>query len=329
MKDKYNWGIIGLGNIANKFAQGLSVTEKGKLYAVGSRSLEKAKNFANLHKAEKYYGSYKDLINDKKIDIVYIATPHNLHYELSLECLNAGKAVLCEKPATINSKQFAEVQKLAVTQKLFFMDAFWARFHPHIKKLLELIDENTIGEVMLIQADFGFKVEFDPKHRLFDPVLGGGTILDIGIYPAFLALLLLGYPDEVKAAAVKGYTEVDESCGMIFTYKNKKMAVLNSTFLADTEIKASIFGTKGKILLDEKWFTPSKLFVHKEQAEIKEYYFPARMNGYEYEAEEVMNCLDNELTESPLLPLSFTGELMRLVDEIRSSAGIKYSYDEE
>ena len=328
MQKYYRWGILGLGNIAHQFAKGLSVTDKGKLFAVGSRSIDKANNFARQYNAEIAYGSYQELINDINVDIIYIATPHNSHYELSIQCLNAGKAVLCEKPAAINSQQFAKVQKLAIEKNLFFMDAFWARFHPHIKKVMELVEQNTIGEVMLIQADFGFKVEFDPNHRLFNPVLGGGTILDIGIYPAFLALLLLGYPNEVKASAVKGKTKIDESCGMIFTYKNKKMAVLSSTFLADTEIKASVFGTKGKILLDEKWFSPSKIFVHINDTEIKEYYYPAKMNGYEYEAEEVMDCLDKNLTESPLLPLNFTKQLIKLTDEIRKSAGINYIYDE-
>lgn len=327
MQKKYNWGILGPGNIAHKFADALSVTENGVLYAVGSRDSGRAREFADKYGAVEAYGSYDEVIGDEQVEVVYIATPHNRHYELTKKCLEAGKAVLCEKPITINAGQFEELVTLARKKKVFYMDALWTRFIPTIVKAKELIDSGRIGEIKAVKADFGFRTDYNPKGRLYNPELGGGTILDIGIYPVFLSLLILGYPDTVKAAAVIGKTGVDESCSMAFSYKNGAVANLLSTFLADTETSAEICGTKGKIFINRLWFMPSTLTLVTGDREKEDFTFETRMNGYEYEAEEVMKCLDQGKTESGILPLDFTMQLMKLLDAVRKEVGVQYRED--
>ncbi len=325
MKPTYKWGILGPGKIAHKFAQGLSVTEKGKVHAVGSRSINRAKEFAGQYGANKYYGSYEELIMDDELDIIYIATPHHLHYELTKKCFDHGKNVLGEKPICINSRQFEELRIYAKERNLFYMDAVWTRFHPIIKKSLELVPE--IGEIKTIKADFGFKANYDPTSRLFNPEYGGGTILDIGIYTILMPLLFLGKPDKITANAIIGETGVDNSTAMILSYNNGAIASLLSTFMTDTSTEAEISGTKGKIIFHSRFFMTSKLTLLINDQEPREINMEFKMNGYEYEAEEVMDCLDKGLIESPLLPLSFTADLMNIMDEVRSQVGVKFSCD--
>ncbi len=327
MSKKYNWGILGPGKIAHQFAKGLSVTSQGVLYAVGSRDSGRAGDFAMEYGALESYGSYDELIHDEKVDIIYIATPHHRHYELTKKCLEAGKAVLCEKPATINARQFSELAELSRKKKVFYMDALWTRFLPTITRTMEYIREGALGEVKVVTADFGFKTEFHPSGRLFNPEMGGGSILDIGIYPVFLSLLVLGVPEKIKAVSVIGETGVDESCSMAFSYRSGAAANLLSTFLAHTPTSAVISGTSGRIVINSRWFRPSSLTVLREGREPEEITFKTRMNGYEYEAEEVMRCLEAGKTESDLLPLDFTLQLMQLLDAVREEAGVKYQED--
>ena len=324
---KYHWGIVGLGNIANKFAIALASTDQGKLYAVGSRSGDKAKTFAERYNAEIYYSSYEGVIEDERVEIVYIATPHHLHYELSKKCLEAGKNVLCEKPITINSLQFEEIRELAIKRSLFYMDALWTRFLPHIEKSMEYIQKESLGGIFALRADFGIKPPLDPKGRLMNPELGGGSILDIGIYPIFLSLLFLGYPDDIQVNSKISATGVDESCGILFKYKNGAIASLYSTFLANTDTSAEVAGTKGRLQLHRKFFGPSSLTYIANDGNQERYDFRVKANGYELEAEEVMQCLDKGLKESPRLPLKFTSDLMRLLDEVRKKAGVIYKED--
>lgn len=327
MTQKYNWGILALGGIAHKFATALNSTERGKLLAVGSRSIEKAEQFAGQYGAERWYGTYDDLIGDDDVEIVYIATPHHLHYELTKKCFEAGKHVLCEKPITINHRQFDELRILAKSKNLFYMDGLWTRFLPHMIRKLEYLESKKLGQIKFLKADFGIKPPYNPGSRLFDIKLGGGALLDIGIYPVFLSLLVLGYPDDINASAVIGETGVDESISIIFKYQNGAMASLNSTFRVNTETSAEICGTLGRIKLNRKFFAPSSLSVFIEGEEVIEHEFSVRMNGYEYEAEEAMRCISEGLTESPYLTLEFTSDLMRLLDEIRRKIGLVYDED--
>lgn len=325
---KIRWGILAPGHIARGFTAGLKVLEDAELYAVGSRSLETAKAFANEFGFKKAYGSYAELADDKDVDVIYIASPHHLHFENTLMCLEKGKAVLCEKPFTINSKQLQILVKKAREKKIFLMEALWTRFLPNIEKTLELINSNHIGKVKMLNADFGFKADYNPQSRLFDPFLGGGSLLDIGIYPVFLSLAVLGYPDEIQAVASKAPTGVDESMSISLSYKSGALASLHCTFATHTTTDANIYGDKGKIQLKHQWFRPTTLTVTKHNEIAEELNFPAKANGYEYEAEEVMRCLNSGMSESKILGLDFSLQLMELLDTIRYKCNIVYKdYD--
>jgi predicted dehydrogenase len=322
MAKHYRWGILGPGRIAHAFANALSVTEHGQLYGVASRKIERAIDFAKEFGAQKSYDSYQALIEDRDIDIVYIATPHHLHYPLSKSCIENGKHVLCEKPITINSRQFITLSHLAHKKNVFYMDALWTRFLPSIKKTLELLKE--IGPVISIRADFGFKGAFSHESRLFNPALGGGSLLDIGIYPVFIVLLILGKPSRILTSAKIGETGVDESMAAIFAYDNGALANISSTFMADTQTEVEIACDKGTILIHPKFHMPSSVELQIRGKKTEIYEFTYHMNGYEYEAEEVMACLDKGLIESPKLNHEFTKILMETMDEIRVKNNLSY-----
>jgi predicted dehydrogenase len=321
---KIRWGILAPGHIARGFAAGLKVTDNAELYAVASRSYDKAAAFAHEFGFQKVYGSYAELANDPDVDVIYVATPHHLHFENTLMCLQKGKPVLCEKPFTINSKQLEILVKTARENKVFLMEAIWTRFLPGILKTLELINEGQIGQIKILNADFGFKGNYDPESRLFNPFLGGGGLLDIGIYPVFLSLLILGYPKEIQAVAVKAPTGVDESMSISLSYESGALANLHCTFKAHTNTDANIYGDKGKIHLKHQWIRANEMVFTRNDENPIELNFPSRAKGYEYEAEEVMRCLEIGLTESPILGLNFSLQLMKLLDAIREKCNIVY-----
>jgi predicted dehydrogenase len=325
---KTKWGILAPGHIARGFVSGLKVLEEAELYAVASRTYEKAEVFAQEFGFRKIYGSYAELVDDPDVDVIYVATPHHLHFENTLMCLQKGIPVICEKPFTINSKQLEILVKTARENKVFLMEAMWTRFLPGIHKTLELIEAGHIGKIKILNADFGFKADFKAESRLFDPFLGGGSLLDIGIYPVFLSLLLLGYPKEIQAVAVKASTGVDESVSISLSYESGALAILHCTFTTYTTTDANIYGDKGKIQIKQQWFRPSTILISRHNEDEVEMPFPSRANGYEYEAEEVMSCLNQGLTESKLMGLDFSIQLMKLLDAIRKKCGIVYpDYD--
>lgn len=323
----YNWAILGPGKIAYKFAIALKSLDKAKIYAIGSRDYDRAANFGKQFNAEKYYGNYQELVEDKNIDVIYIATPHSEHFENAMLCLKNGKNVLCEKPFTTNAKQLEELIQIAREKNLFLMEAIWTRFLPSIEKVLEILESGELGEIRMLHSDFGFKAPYDPESRLFNPSLSGGSLLDIGIYPLFLGLLLLGEPKECKSLAIKGVTGVDESMAMSLIYYNNAMALLSSTFLVKTGMRADIFCTKGNIIINPPWFSQTSVTIEYSGEKTDLIEFDFRSNGYDYEAEEVMNCLDKDLKESPKLPLSFSRKLINLMDMIRKQNGITYPAD--
>jgi len=324
MHKPVKWGILGLGRIAHKFAEGLKSVNNATLFAVGSRSFEKAEKFARQYKAVNKYGSYAELTNDPEIDIIYIATPHNLHYENTIMCLKKKKAVLCEKPFAMNSWQVKEMIDCAKENNVFLMEAMWTKFLPHINKTIEIILSGDIGKPKILFADFGFKPEFNPQGRLFNKKLGGGAILDIGIYPIFLSLLLFGKPEKITAIANFGKTDVDESCGIVFTYNDGKMAVLHTTIVSDTYTEAQIFGSKGSIKLCRMWFMPTNLIFKRNLGKPKPIRVKHINNGYNYEAEEATQCLLQGKKESDTMSHSFSLELINLLDKVRKECGIVY-----
>ncbi len=322
-----NWGILGLGRIAEKFAEGLAYVPNAKLYAVGSRSIDKAISFSQKYNATKAYGTYEEFVADKNIDVVYIATPHVHHCENTLLCLNNGKAVLCEKPFAINEKEVLKMVSKAKEKELFLMEGLWTRFLPTILKTIDLINSGIIGDIVHIKSDFGYPADFNPEWRLFNRNLGGGSLLDIGIYPVFLTLLLLGEPTEMISRAKIGITGIDETFSTIFKYKNGAMASLYSTLIGSSPVETDITGTKGRIRINRMWHMPTNMSYTLNNAPTEQINFNYRSNGYDIEAEEVTQCLIDGLKEHPQLPLDFSIKLIRILDQLRNECGIKYPAD--
>ncbi|MFT4734047.1 MAG: putative dehydrogenase [Algoriphagus sp.] len=322
-----NWGIIGIGKIADKFASDLSTVENTNLVAVASRSLERAQAFGTKHHADNAYGSYEEIFNTPNLDAIYIATPHTTHAFCTKLCLEQGIAVLCEKPFAMNKGEVKEMINLAKDKNTFLMEALWTRFLPTTKKVLALVESGSIGNIKTIQADFGFTPPFHPERRVLNPEFGGGAFLDIGIYPAFITLLLLGYPSSILAASTKGPTGVDESTAFIYKYNNDAVANLSCTFGANTNIEAFIYGDKGKIHMKRKFHEATEIVWYPDGADAQTFHFPRETFGYNFEIEEVNNCLLEGKKESDLWPLSQSLKLIQLLDKTREKAGIVYPTD--
>ena len=260
MSTPLNWGIIGPGAIAHKFATSLNEISCGQVYAVASRNESRAREFANQYHAPAVYDSYLALLQDPKVDAVYIATPHPMHKEWTLNAAQHGKAVLCEKPAALNAADTIEMIEACKTAGVFFLEAFMYRCHTQITKTLELLRDGTIGEVKSIDARFGFYVDRDPNGRLFAPELGGGGILDVGCYPTSFARLIAGYktgevlePVSLKAVGELGPTGVDEFTQAVATFENGIMASLTTSIQLDMPNAATVYGTEGRLVIDEPW----------------------------------------------------------------------------
>lgn len=320
-----NWGIIGLGKIAHKFAHDLLLVENANLYGVASRELVKAKNFAIKYQIENFYSSYKDLTDDPNIDIVYIATPHIYHCEFTLMALNSGKAVLCEKAFGMNKLEVEKMITKAREKKLFLMEALWTRFIPGTEKLLELLNSGLIGDLKSVRADFGFKANYSPHKRLFNKELGGGALLDIGIYPVFLSLLSLGFPKEIIASAIMSKTKVDMSIMMLFNYHNYKTAILDATLAVDTPTEAWLHGTKGSLKMHSRFHHTESISHYKDHQLVETYKVKYKGNGYFHEIMEVMSCLEKGKIESDKMPLTFSLKLIDLLDKVREEIGLTYN----
>jgi predicted dehydrogenase len=318
------WGILGCGWIAGKFAEALQKTPNSKLVAVAARETERAEAFAEKWNFDRSYGSYLDLVNDSEVDIIYVATPHSYHFAHTKLCLEAGKHVLCEKPFTINSAQLQVLIDIAKNRNLFLMEALWSKFLPGIIKAKELIAEGAIGDVISMDVDFGMNFPYDPEHRIYNPLLAGGALLDIGIYPLFLSLNLFGLPEILKAHSVLNEDKVDLTTSLITQSKSGIVCHLNSTTQANTPVKARIYGTSGSIEFDNWWFTPVSFTLKQDGKKDEILNFPPIVNGYEYEAIESVKCLLNGKTESEIMPFDFSIMLMEQMDEIRRITGITY-----
>jgi len=321
---KIYWGILGCGQIAGKFAQSIQGVSDAILYAVASRSEEKARLFGQQHKAVQYYGSYEEMINDKEVDAVYVATPHNMHFDHAMMSIMAGKAVLCEKPLTVNASETKALIDAARREKTFLMEAFWTRFLPSTRKLLELIDSGIIGECRLLQADFGYNLPFDAEHRSYNPDLAGGALLDVGIYPINLAQMIFrDDPLEISTSHIPAPTGVDAQSAYIFTYPSGSLAVMNAAVNVDTQHNAWIYGSKGFIHMPD-FFHATMLHVHPEGKKPETLSIPFESTGYGYEAIELMNCLRAGIMESQVMPLSESLKIMQIMDRIRDQWGLKY-----
>lgn len=318
------WGILGTGRIARTFAEGLAVLPEAELVAVGSRSQTAADAFGDVFHVPHRHASYEGLAADPDVDVVYVATPHSLHRDNSLLCLEAGKAVLCEKPFAINAAQAEEVIALARKKRLFLMEAMWTRFLPVLVRVRELLAEDAIGKVRLLNADFGFSATFDPRGRLFNPHLGGGALLDVGVYLVSLASMVFGPPAHVASMAHLGATGVDEQAAMILGYERGQLAVLSTAIRTATPQEATLVGTEGWMRIHSQWWHPTTLTVTVKGREDQAIRLPFEGNGYHYEAAEVMRCLRAGKLESEVMPLDETLAIVKTMDKIRAQWGLKY-----
>lgn len=325
MSRTWNWAVLGCGKIAGKFAADLKTLPDATLYAAASRSLDTAREFAARTGFRKAYGSYEELASDPAVDIVYVATPHSRHHDHTLLCLGRGKAVLCEKAFAINSREVADMIAAARASGAFLMEAFWTRFQPSFQKVLDIVASGELGVLKLVRADFAFKGAFDPERRLYNVALGGGSLLDIGIYPVFAALMTLGKPETIKTMASFCSTGVEESIVMSFGYPGGRMASLASSIAADSPTQAEFWFEGGYARLNRQFNNATTLTLGKAKADETTFEFPRGSGtGYELEAAHVMACLDSGLKESPLLPLSFSADLMEVLDRVREDAGIVF-----
>lgn len=316
----WNWGIVAPGHIAQKFSIGLAQNFQAKRYAVASRELQKAKEFAKEFGFAKAYGSYEELFHDPEVDIIYVASPNHMHFEHTIEALQAGKHVLCEKPFALNSHEVTIMSALAHRKNLFLMEALWTRFIPSYLKTVEWIKSGVIGEPKQLTANFGFVAQYDPQSRLFNPEFGGGSLADIGIYPAFLALTLFGYPEQISATSTMAPSGVDMSTEAICRHKGGVLSKLICTFAEDLETEALITGTKGSLRMHRSFHMPCALTLARESGEVETIPADPHENGYQYEAIEVMRCLNNGQKESDQWPLSKSAELLRFLEAIKASA---------
>jgi predicted dehydrogenase len=329
MGNKIRWGILGCGKIANKFASDLTHVQDAELVAVASRDPVRGNAFAQQHKVNTVFDSYRGLATSPLVDVIYVATPHGLHFEHAKICLEHRKAVLCEKALALNLNQVTELVALARRQKVFFMEAFWTKFLPQYQEMIRIVRSNEIGEIKLIQSDFGFCAPEPKAQRLYDPLLGGGSLLDIGIYPVFLAQSILGKPVDITALMTPYDTGVDEQCVITMKFQNGALAVLSSTFAADTPVEAMIAGTKGRIHMRNRFHNACGSM---ELVTTKDMVKPISVSnedgfGYQFEARHVGECLRNGLTESPVMSHADSIALMETLDRIRKIAGIRYAVD--
>jgi len=322
MSKKYNWAILGCGKIAGKFSNDLKLLPNANLYAAASRNLNNAEEFANEFGYEKAYGSYQEMAKDGEVDIVYIATPHSFHLEHTLLCLNHKKAVLCEKAFAINAKEVKIMIHAAKENNVFLMEAFWTIFQPQFLKISEIVKSKELGELKFIKSDFMFNAENDPDKRLYNINLGGGSLLDIGIYPIFTSLYFLGKPNKIKTIANIRPTGVEDSIAMLFGYDNGAIAVLTSSFESSCKNETELCFERGFIKIERNSNEP--ILMNKNDLNQSVNFDANSGMGYELEASHVMECLDKNLIESPILPLSFSLELIEIMDAVRKEENIVY-----
>jgi predicted dehydrogenase len=321
---------MGCGRIARKFAADLALVDDAELFAVASRDPSKADAFAKEYHAAHSFGNYETLASNPEVDVIYIASPHTLHHEHTLLCLSHGRSVLCEKPFAMNSRQVSEMADMARSRNVFLMEALWTKFMPHYQKLMHLVRSGELGEMKSVLVNFGFSPDPPVPDRMFNPELGGGSLLDIGIYNVFMAMSALGRPDHIDARMTPASSGVDEQCAITFWYDNGAIAQLFSSFASNLATEADFSGTSARVRLTNRFFEPSTTIE----------FYPGRVDtkkvlpfekhpgwGYHYEIRHVQECLRKGLTESPVMSLSDSLTLMEVLDEIRNIAGIHYPSD--
>lgn len=326
MAETIRWGIIGLGNIAQKFAQDLSLVDDGELVAIASRSMSKALDFNKEFHVTNVFDSYQELFECDAVDVVYIATPHTEHMNWAILAMQNGKHVLCEKPMGVNKQQLSQMLETAKKHKVFLMEALWSRFNPTIRKIKEMVDEGGLGTLEYIHADFAFYALDRAKDgRLLNPDLAGGSLLDIGIYPVFLSYLLLGVPEKITAQSSFYETGAEVQTSMIFDYE-KAHAILYSGLTSNSRMQATVSGNKGAVFIDPRWHETEGYTILMESEE-EHIALPKLGKGYTYEIDEVHNCIRNKKLESELWSHTNSMELIEILDAIRNQMGISFPFE--
>lgn len=322
------WGILGPGNIAKRFASDLKRTEGAVLQAIASRSADRAEAFREQFGGETIHTSYEALAEDPNVDIVYVATPHVFHLECSKLCLDRGKPVLCEKPLAINAAQVRDMVECARRNDTFLMEGMWTRFFPIMGEVRKRIGDGAIGEVRMVQADFGFRCGWNPESRLLSPALGGGGLLDVGVYPMSFFFMLLGTPIEVQGQAHVGETGVDEQAAWICKYAKGELAIGATGVQTATPQVGTIIGTEGRITLDSPWWKPARMTVASKGSDPEVIEMPYDGGGFQFEAAAVGQAVSDGLKEHPLMPLDESIAIVETMDSLRAQWGVKYPCEE-
>jgi predicted dehydrogenase len=319
----YRWGIAGPGGIAERFASAIALVEGGHITRVASRSPERARAYSDEHAPGAAPGTYEELAEDPDIDIVYVATPQTRHAADTIAYLEAGKHVLCEKPFALNASEAAAMVAAAQANERFLMEAIWSRYLPAYRELVGLVGNGAIGDLVRVEADFGFRMAVSPAHRLFDAALGGGALLDLGIYPIQLCSLLLGTPDQIEAVGTIGSTGVDEQVAALLHHPDGSIGIVSASIRANTSCAGRVTGTEGWIDLPPFMHCPEHLVLNRGAG-------PEHINakfegdGLRFEIDEVHRCLEHGRSESEGMPLDESVRIASTLDAIRDSIGLVY-----
>jgi predicted dehydrogenase len=319
----HNWGVAGPGGIATRFAEAMRLVDDGEIVGVASRSSERADAFADRFGVRARYGDYRELAADPSVEIVYVATPHVRHAADTIAFLEAGKHVLCEKPLAVNAVEARAMADAARTNGRFLMEAMWSRFLPAYRQVVATLERGTIGEPLAVHADFGFRAPVMPEHRLFDLQLGGGALLDVGIYPVQLCSLVLGMPEDVAARAVIGTTGVDEQVGVILQYPEGRLGIATAAIRVTTSCTARISGSEGWIELPRMMHAPQTITVGSANGE-KEVDASFDGDGLRFQIAEVQQCLEQGRLEHPAMTLDESIAIATTLDAVRERIQLKY-----
>ncbi|MFD0775888.1 Gfo/Idh/MocA family protein [Streptomonospora algeriensis] len=321
------WGILGTGAIAHRFMTGLRAVPEAEVVAVGSRSAATAEHFAQTWNIPRAHGTYAELAADTGVDVVYVATPHSVHREAGVLCLEAGRHVLCEKPLAVNTAEATAMIAAAQRTDRFLMEAMWTRFAPATAAARALVAEGAIGEIRMVQASIGGRMDYDPRSRLFAPELAGGALLDVGVYPVAFASMVLGEFTSLTAQAHKAPTGVDTQVAMTVTGPGGTLGLLGCSIETPIPRRADIVGTRGSIALTD-WFCPTALVLHRDGAQPERRDFPHRANGFEHEVEEVHRRLHAGQRQSPLMSWEESLRIAGTLDAVRERIGVAYPADQ-
>ncbi|MGY1840034.1 MULTISPECIES: Gfo/Idh/MocA family protein [unclassified Modestobacter] len=321
------WGVVGPGRIAEKVVADFAVVDGARVVAVASRSLERAQGFARRHGLERAHGSYAGIIADAGVDVLYVATPHPHHHAVALGAIAAGKALLVEKAFTATTAGAREVVDRARERGVFVMEAMWTRFQPAVVRMRELIADGAIGEVRSVQADLGVAREFDPVDRLFAKELGGGALLDLGVYVVSFAQHVLGTPDTVAATGSTFETGVDAEASLLLGYADGRSATLITSLRNALPGQARVFGTTGWIDVLPRFHHPQTIVLHRAGAEPEEITLPATGAGYSHELAEVTECVRAGRVESSVMPLADTLAVLDVLEQAAGQLGVVFAED--